>query len=97
MDDICENVEEYSLNQEHKVLIIFDIVIPDMLNKKEKLQQIVAELIIEGRKLNIFLAFITQTYFALPKYIGLNSGHYFVIKFPTIASFYKLYLIIHQI
>ena len=78
-------------------MIVFDFVISDMLNKKEKLQQIVAELIIKGKKLNIFLAFITQTYFALPKYIRLNSVHYFVIKFPTNASFYKSHLIIHQI
>ena len=96
MDDICENVEEYNLNQEHKILIVLDTVIPDMLNKK-KLQQIVIELIIEGRKLNIFLAFITQTYFAVPKYIGLNSAHCFVVNFPTNASFYKSHFIIHQI
>ena len=96
MADICENVEEQNLNQEHKILIVFDTVIPDMLNKK-KLQQIVIELIIEGRKLNIFLAFITQTYFAVPKYIRLNFAHYFVVKFPTNASFYKSHLIIHQI
>ena len=38
------------------------------------------KLFIRGRKLNIFLAFITQSYFALPKYITLNSKHYFIMK-----------------
>ena len=41
------------------------------------------KLFIRGRKLNIFLAFITQSYFALPKYITLNSTHYFIMKTPN--------------
>ena len=41
---------------------------------------IVTELLICGRKLNISLAFITQSYFTVPRYISLNSTHYFVMK-----------------
>ena len=38
-----------------------------------KLNPIVAELFIRGRKLNSFLAFITKSYFAVPKNVSLNS------------------------
>ena len=33
--------------------------------------------------LNISLVFITQTYFAVPKYIRLNCTHYFIMKIPN--------------
>ena len=44
---------------------------------------IVTELLIWGRKLNISLAFITQSYFAVPRYISLNSTHYFIMKIQS--------------
>ena len=47
----------------------------------KKRNPIVTEFFIRGKKLNISLAFITQSYFAVPKSIRLNSTHYFVIKF----------------
>ena len=53
-----------------------------MLSNK-KLNQIVTELFIRGRKLNISLVFITQVYFAAPKNIRLNSTHYFIMKIPN--------------
>ena len=43
----------------------------------------VTELFIRGRKLNISLVFITQSYFAVPKDIRLNSTHYFIMKMPN--------------
>ena len=52
------------------------------------------ELFIRGRKLNISLVFITQSYFAVPKNITLNSTHYFVI---LKENFNELHLTIHQI
>ena len=45
-----------------------------MLSNK-KLNLMVRELFIRGRKLNISLAFITQSYFVVPKNIKLNSTH----------------------
>ena len=48
----------------------------------EKLNPIVTELFIIGRKLNISV-FIAQSYFAVPKNIRLNSTHYFVMKIPN--------------
>ena len=52
MDDIYENTEEYNTNIKCKILIVFDDIIADMLSNK-KLYQIVTELFIRGRKLNI--------------------------------------------
>ena len=57
-------------------------MVSDILSNK-KLNQIVAELFIRGRKLNISLVFITQFYFVVPKNIRLNSTHYFITKIPN--------------
>ena len=57
-------------------------MIADMLSNK-KLNPIVIELLIRGRKLNISFVFIPQPYFAVPKNIRLNSTHYFIMKIPN--------------
>ena len=82
MDDVYKNIEEYNPNKKRKILIVFDDMIADMLSNK-KLNPIVTELFIRGRKLNISLAFITQSYFVVPKNIRLNSTHYFIMKIPN--------------
>ena len=41
---------------------------------------VVTEFSIRGGKLNISLAFITQSYFAVPKNVRLNSTHYIIVK-----------------
>ena len=89
MDNIYENIEEYNPNKEYKISIVFDDMIPDMLSNK-KLQQIATELFIRGRKLNISLVFMTQSYFVVPKIIRLNSA-------PNSQSFNKSHLIIYQV
>ena len=48
-----------------------------------KLNPIITELCIRGRKLNISLVFVTQSYFPVPKNLRLNSAHYFVMKIPS--------------
>ena len=75
MDDIYKNIEEHNPDKKCKIIIVFD----DMLSN-EKLNPTVTELLIRGRKLNISLVFITQSYFAVPKDIRLNSAHYFIMK-----------------
>ena len=52
MQDVYKNIEEYNSGEERKVLIVFDDMIADMINNK-KLNPVVAELFIRGRKLNI--------------------------------------------
>ena len=66
MNDIYKNIEEYNQNKKHKVLIMFDDMIGDMLSNKQ-INPVVTELFIRGRKLNISLVFVTQSYFAMPK------------------------------
>ena len=61
MDDICKSIEEYNLNKRSKRLIVFDDIVSGMFTNK-KLNPVVTELFIRGRKLNISLVFITQFY-----------------------------------
>ena len=82
MQDVYKNIEEYNLGKKSKVLIVFDDMIADMINNK-KLNSIVTELFIRGRKLNISLVFITQSYFKVPKDVRLNSTHFFIMKIPN--------------
>ena len=42
------------------------------------------------RKLKVYPAFITQSYFAVLKDIRLNSTHYFIMKSPNKQEFQKL-------
>ena len=81
--DIYKNIEEYKPTKKPKVLIILDDMIVDMRSNKKLINPIVTELFIRGRKLTISLVFITQSYFAVPKNIRLNSMHYFIIKTPN--------------
>ena len=59
MDDIYKNIEENNPNKNCKMLVVFDDMIADMLSNK-KLNPVVNELFIRGRKLNISLVFVTQ-------------------------------------
>ena len=79
MNDIYKDIEEYNPNKKRKILIIFDDMIADMHSNK-KLNPILIELFIRGRKLNISLACITQSHFAVPDNNRLTSTHYFVVK-----------------
>ena len=71
MDDIYKNIEEYNSNRKRKILIVFDDMIDNILSNK-KLNPIVTELFIRGRKINISLVFITQSYFTVPNNIRIN-------------------------
>ena len=81
MQDAYKNIDEYNIDKECKILIVFDGMIADMINKK--LDSIVTELFIRGRKLNISLVLITQSYFKVPKVVRLNSTQFFVMKIPN--------------
>ena len=82
MQNVYKNIDEYNIDKERKILIVFDDMIADMINNK-KLNSIVTELFIRGRKLNISLVFITQSYFKVPKDVRLNSTHFFIMKIPN--------------
>ena len=80
--DVYENIEDYNPEKKRKTLIVFDDMIADMINNK-KLNPVVTELFIRGRKLNISILFITQSYFKVPKDVKLNSTQFFIMKIPN--------------
>ena len=59
---------------------MFDDMIAAMESNK-KSSPIVTELFLGGRKFNISLVFISQSYFKVPKTRRLNATHYFIMKF----------------
>ena len=81
MQDVYKNIEDYNPGKKHKVLTVFDDMAPYMINNK-KLNSVLIELFIRGRKLNISIVFITQSYFKVPKYVRLNSTNFFIMKIP---------------
>ena len=81
MQDVYKNIEDYNPGKKCKILIVFDDMIADIINKK--LNPVVTELFIRGRKLNISIVFITRSYFKVPKDVRLNSTHSFIMKIPN--------------
>ena len=89
MKVVYKIIENYNPGKKCKILIVFDDLIADMINNK-KLNPVVTELFIRGRKFNISIVFITQSYFKVPKDVRLNSTHFFIMKFQIKESFSKL-------
>ena len=79
MHDVYKDINEYNINKECKILIVFDDMIAGMINNKN-LNSIVTELC---RKSNISLVFVTQSYFKFPKDVRLNTTHFFIAKIPN--------------
>ena len=77
-----KNINYHNPGKENKILIVFDDIIADMIHNK-KLDSIVSELLIRGRKLNISLAFIAQSSFKISKDVRLNTTHFFITKAPN--------------
>ena len=66
MQDVYKNIEDYNPIKK--------------LSNNNKLNPIVTELVIRGRKLNISIIFIMQSHFKVPKDVRLNSTHFFTMK-----------------
>ena len=64
------------------MLIVFDDMIAYM-ESNQKLCPIVIELLLRGRKVNILLVFLSQSYFKGLKTLRLNAIHYFVMNIPS--------------
>ena len=85
MDDIFEDIEDYNKKRKRKVLIVFDDMISHVISNK-KAQQVLKDLFIRSRKLNISWCFLTLfnsfflSYFSVPKDVRLNSTHYIIFK-----------------
>ena len=82
MRDGYKNINYQNPGKEIKIPIVFDDMIADMINNKN-LNSIVTELFIRGRKLNISVVFIAQSYFKVPKDAVLNVTHFFIAKIPN--------------
>ena len=91
MQDVYKNIEDYNPRKNRKILIVFDDMIADMINNK-KLDPIVTELFIRGRKINISIVFINQSYFKVPEDVRLNSTHCFIMKIPNKRELYQIAL-----
>ena len=77
--DVYKNINYYNPKKENKKLIVFDDMIADMIHDK-KLNSVIIELFIRGRKLNIFLVFLTQSSFKVTKNVRLNTTYFFIAK-----------------
>ena len=80
MNDVYDNHINYNKNRKKRVLIIFDDMIADIgYNKNFKRK--VKNLFLKGRKVNISIVFITQSYFRTLKDLRLNKAtHYILMK-----------------
>ena len=78
MPHVYKNIEEYNLAKTRKVLI--------------KLNPVVTELFIRGRKLSISIVFVTQSYFKVSKDVTLNKTYFLVIKIPNKRELQQLAL-----
>ena len=79
MDDVYDDINDYNPKRKRKVLIIFDNMTADVMTNK-KFQTIIKKLFIRCRKINVSLCFISQSYFSVPKHVGLNSTYYVTFK-----------------
>ena len=69
MEDIYNNIDDYNPTRKKRTLIMPDDMIADIMTNK-KFQAMIKELFIRCRKLNIYLVFITQPYFSVPKEVS---------------------------
>ena len=91
MQDVYKNIEDCNPGKKREILIVFDDMIADMINNK-KLNPVVTELFIRGRKLNISIVFVTQSYFKVAKNVRLNSTHFFIMKITNKRELQKIAL-----
>ena len=79
MDDVLDDINNYSKNRDKKVLIVFDDMIADIEYNKN-FKRIIKELFYRARKINVSIVFIMQSYFRALKNARLNSRHYILMK-----------------
>ena len=90
MQDVYKYINECNTDKEHKILIVFDDIIADMINNK-KLNSIVTNFFIRGRKLNISLVFITHRILRFQKMLDQILITFLSWKFEIKENFNKLH------
>ena len=91
MHDVYKNIIDYNPDKENKILLVFGDMISDMINNK-KINLIVTELFIIGKKVNISLVFITQSYFKVPKDVRSNTTHLFIKRIPNKRELQQIFI-----
>ena len=76
MQYFYKNIEKKNPQKVWRVLIVFD-------DSNKKLRPVVTKLLIRGRKLNIYLVFIRQFCFKVPKDVRLNRTYYSILKISS--------------
>ena len=89
MDDIYDDINDYNKKRKKKPLIVFDNMISHVMSNK-KAQQVLKELFIKCRKVNISLSFLIQSYFSVPKDVRLNFTHYVIFKLSNKRELQKI-------
>lgn len=85
---ICEGIAELpnfnELDEECQYLVIFD----DLCNESSKDHKQIKELFLRGRKLanGVSMMYLTQSYFAVPKIIRLNSTNVILKKLSSMRD-----------
>ena len=69
--------------------MVFNDMVTDMVSDK-KLNSLVTEQFIRGRKRSILLVFITQSYFKVPKDVRVNSADFLLWKIQPKESLDQL-------
>ena len=82
MNNVCKSMEECNPEKNLEVLIMFDNNTADITSNKI-LHPIVIKLFIRGRKLNISVSFIAQSYLPVSKDVRLNTAQCFIMKIPN--------------
>ena len=71
-----------SKKETQSIKIVFDDMIADIISNK-KLNSVVTQPFIRGKKINISIVFITQLYFKVPEDVRINSTYFFIMKIPN--------------
>ena len=73
MQDVYKNIEKSNPGRQCNILV-FDDRADTIINKK--INQIVTELVITGRKVSISIVLITKTCFPVPKDVRIDCTHF---------------------
>ena len=79
MNNVYDDISKYDKKRDKRVLLVFDNMIADIEYNKN-FKKMIKELFYRGRKMNISIVFITQSYFRALKDARLNSIHYILMK-----------------
>ena len=83
IDVAYENLERCNPTKKRRILIVFDDMIAHTKSNKKYALLLLNCLFLRVKKLNILLAFISQTYIKMHKMLKLNATHRFIIKIPN--------------